>query len=97
MVKIGNYNYEKSTRKDKKLMVRIEKDGKEKLIHFGNPKFEHYYDKTRIWKELDHNNKDRRQNYLLRSAGIKNKEGNLTKDDEFSPNWHSRRILWSSK
>ena len=90
MVKIGKYDYKKSTRKDKKLMVVIDN----KLIHFGNPKYEHYYDKTRIWKELDHNNKDRRQNYLLRSAGIKNKEGNLTKDDKFSPNYHARKILW---
>lgn len=94
MVKIGNYEYERSTRKDKKLMVRVNKDGKDKLIHFGARDMQHYFDKTRIWKELDHNNKDRRENYLLRSAGIKDKQGNLTKDDKFSPNWHSRKILW---
>lgn len=90
MVKIGKYNYEKSTRKDKKLMVKV--DGK--LIHFGNPNYQHFFDKTRIWKELDHNNKERRKNYLTRSAGIKNKENKLTKDDKFSPNYHARRILW---
>jgi len=90
MVKIGKYDYVKSTRKDKKLMVKVE----DKLIHFGNPNYQHYYDKTRIWKELDHNNKDRRTNYLTRSSGIKNKEGKFTKDDKFSPNYHARRILW---
>ncbi len=94
MVKIGKYNYEKSTRKDKKLMVKVKKDGKEKLIHFGARDMEHYYDKTRIWKELDHKNEKRRKNYLTRSAGIKDKEGNLTKNNPMSPNYHSRRILW---
>ena len=30
MVKVGKYNYEKSTRPDKKLMVVVEKDGKKR-------------------------------------------------------------------
>ncbi len=90
MVKIGKYDYEKSTRKDKKLMVIV--NGKK--IHFGNPNYEQYKDKTGIWKELDHLDKNRRKNYLTRSAGIKNKEGKLTKDMETSPNYHSRLILW---
>tara|TARA_R100000353_G_scaffold157111_2_gene116152 strand:+ start:4929 stop:5222 length:294 start_codon:yes stop_codon:yes gene_type:complete len=97
MVKIGRYNYEKSTNPNKKLMVVVEKDGKKRTIHFGNrkaPANEHFFDKTRIWKSLDHGDKERRKNYLSRSAGIKNKEGKLTKDDPFSPNYHARRILW---
>lgn len=36
-----------------------------------------------------------RKNYLTRSAGIKNKNGKLTMNDKFSPNYHSRRDLWS--
>ena len=90
MVKIGRYNYEKSTRPDKKLMVLV----KGKTIHFGSREMEHFKDKTGIWKSKDHNDETRRQNYLRRSAGIKNKEGKLTKDDPESPNFHARRILW---
>lgn len=97
MVRIGRYNYEKSTNPNKKLMVVVEKDGKKRTIHFGNrkaPANEHFKDKTGIWKSLDHGDTQRRKNYLSRSGGIKNKEGKLTKDDPFSPNYHSRKILW---
>ena len=102
MVKVGKYNYEKSTRPNKKLMVVVEKDGKKKTVHFGNRTAsagsknnnQHFKDRTGIWKSLDHGDKDRRKNFLTRSAGIKNKEGKLTKDDPFSPNYHARRILW---
>lgn len=94
MVKVGKYNYEKSTRPDKKLMVVVEKDGKKKTVHFGARKMEHFKDKTGIWRSKDHGDKDRRKNFLTRSAGIKNKAGGLTKDDPFSPNYHARRILW---
>lgn len=94
MVKVGKFNYEKSTRPDKKLMVVVEKDGKKKTVHFGSRKMEHFKDRTGIWKSKDHGDKDRRKNFLTRSAGIKNKSGGLTKDDPFSPNYHARRILW---
>lgn len=94
MVKVGRYNYEKSTNPNKKLMVVVEKDGKKRTIHFGDRKMEHFKDKSGIWKSLDHGDTQRRKNYLTRSAGIKNKEGKLTKDDPFSPNYHARRVLW---
>ena len=90
MVKIGKYNYEKSTNPKKKLMVIV--DGKK--IHFGSRAMEHFKDKTGIWSNKDHNDPVRRKNYLSRSAGIKKKDGSLTKDDPMSANYHSRRILW---
>jgi hypothetical protein len=90
MVKIGKYNYEKSTKKDKKLMTIV--DGK--TIHFGSSKMEHFKDQTGIWSNKDHGDKVRRKNYLTRSAGIKNKKGELSKDDPKSPNYHARKILW---
>ena len=90
MVKIGKYNYEKSNRKNKKLVVIVNN----KKIHFGDSRLQHFKDKTGIWASLDHNDKERRKNYLTRSAGIKRKDGTLTKDDPTSPNYHSRRILW---
>ena len=73
MVKIGKYDYEKSTRKDKKLMTTV--NGK--TIHFGNPNYQHFKDRTEIWKRLDHNDPQRRKNYLARAKGIKNKKGQL--------------------
>ncbi len=89
-VKIGKYTYFKSDKKDKKLMTEV--NGKK--VHFGSSKMEHFKDKTGIWKSKDHGDKDRRKNYLTRSAGIKKKDGTLTKDDPTSPNYHSRKILW---
>jgi len=90
MVKVGRYNYEKSTRKDKKLMVVVDN----KLIHFGARDMQHFKDKTGIWSELDHNDKKRRENYLKRSKGIKNKKGELTYLNPLSPNYHAIKILW---
>lgn len=89
-IKIGKYIYFKSDKKGKKLMTIV--DGK--TIHFGNTAYQHFKDKTGFWKKLDHNDKERRKNYLSRSGGIKNKKNQLTKDDVGSPNYHSRNILW---
>jgi len=90
MVKINGLEYTKSTRKGKKLMVRVEG----KLIHFGSSDMEHYKDKTGIWSSLNHQNEKRRQMYIARASGIKNKQGALTKDDPTSANYHAIRILW---
>ena len=56
-MKIGKYNYEKSTKKGKKLQVVV--DGK--TIHFGNDKYQQYEDKTKIWKSKDHKDEVRRK------------------------------------
>ena len=93
MVKIGKYTYSRSTKKGKKLMTVV--NGK--TIPFGDISMEHFKDKTNLLpKRLNHNDKDRRKNYLTRSAGIKDKSGKLTKDNPMSPNYHSRRILWDA-
>ncbi len=89
MVKIGKYNYEKSDKKNKKLMVVVDN----KIIHFGDIRYQHFKDKTGIHKNLDHGDDKRRKNYLNRSAFQKNKDG-LTKDNPNSANYHARRILW---
>ena len=90
MVKIGKYDYKKSTNPKKKLMVEVNN----KIIHFGSRDMEQFKDKTGIWKSKDHNDDKRRKNYLSRSAGIKRKDGTLTKNDPTSANFHSRNILW---
>lgn len=91
MVKIGGYTYMKSTRKGKKLMTEV--DGKK--VHFGQLGYDHFFDKTGLLpKSMNHNDAKRRQNYLTRSAGQKNKKGQLLKDMPSSPVYHARRILW---
>ena len=94
MVKVGRYEYKKSTKPSAKLMVVVEKDGKKRTIHFGSRQMEHFKDKTGIWSSKNHGDPKRRKSYLARSGGIKNKAGSLTKDDPFSANYHARRVLW---
>jgi len=71
-----------STRATKKKMVLAEKSGCLKLIHFGDPNYRHNYSKTA------------RENYLKRSAGIRNAKGELTATDKHSANYWARKILW---
>lgn len=76
----------KSTAKNKKMMVLATKTvgGKRraKLIHFGAIGYGHNY------------SKEAKKNYLTRSAGIRNKQGKLTKTDRWSANYWARKILW---
>ncbi len=76
----------RSNAKGKKMMVFATKivDGKRrgKIIHFGAVGYGHNYSKKA------------KQNYLTRSAGIRNKEGKLTKNDKWSPNYWARKVLW---
>lgn len=90
MIKVGKYTYEKSTRKDKKLMTKINN----KTIHFGDAKMEHYKDRTGIWKDKDHNDKTRRASFRKRTEGIKKKDGTPAYLDPNQPAWHSYHILW---
>ncbi len=79
------YKPVKSDRKGKKGMVYVKKDGKKKLIHFGDSSMKDF---------TQHGDKARRKNYLARSGGIKNKEGKLTKNDKNSANYWSRKVNW---
>ena len=82
----------KSTRPDKKYMVRTPKG---KLIHFGDAKMEHYEDKALgIWSHLDHGDIMRRMNYRKRAKGIRNKDGKQTYKDPEYANFYSYHLLW---
>ena len=72
----------KSTRKNKKLMVLNDNN---KIIHFG---FSPMSDFTK------HKDKKRQTNYCLRSAGIRDGSGKLTKNNRESANYYSRTFLW---
>lgn len=94
MVKVGRYNYEKSTIKGKKLMVVVNKNGKKKTIHFGDSSMQHFKDKTGIWSSKNHGDKERQKSYLARAKGIKKKDGSLAYKDPLSANYHAVRVLW---
>ena len=72
---------------NKKLVILVEKNGKRKLLHFGDKRYTNWG---------IHKNKARLQSYLKRSAGIRDKQGRLTKNNPFSANYWSRKILWNS-
>jgi hypothetical protein len=72
----------KSTRKNKKFKVLTPKG---KIIHFGYSPMEDF---------TQHKDKDRRKNYCVRSAGIKDKNGRLTKNNKESANYYARKHLW---
>jgi hypothetical protein len=77
----------KSNVKGKKYSVIVMKDGKRKKVNFGDVNMEDF---------RQHKDEKRRKSYLARSAGIRNKEGKLTKDDKTSANFWSRRYLWNA-
>jgi len=76
-----------SKAKGKKMSVYVMKNGKKKLIHFGDASMLDY---------TQHKDDKRRSSYLARSAGIRDKNGKLTKDDKNSSNYWSRRVLWNA-
>ena len=69
----------------KKGMVYVMKNGAKRLIHFGDASMKDF---------TQHKDPARRKNYLARSGGIKNKAGQLTKNDKNSANYWSRKINW---
>lgn len=77
------YKPYKSTKAGKEGMVYIKsKDGKPRLIHFGDSKMGQHP-----------NDPERKKSYCARSAGIKDGKGNLTKNNKNSPNYWSR-LMW---
>ena len=74
-----------SSNKKKKGMEYVLKENRKRLIHFGDSSMEDY---------RQHKDPKRRKNYLSRSAGIRDKYGNLTKNNKNSANYYSRKWLW---
>ncbi len=75
----------KSKAKGKKKSVYVMKNGKKKLIHFGDSSMKDY---------TQHKDPKRRKAYLARAKGIKNKQGKLTYKDKNSANYWAIRTLW---
>jgi hypothetical protein len=81
MVKIVDIN--PSTKKNKKLVATLD-DGTS--IHFGSKNSQTY---------LDHQDKDKRFNYLKRHMANQN-EAHLIKNNKVSPATLSARLLWGA-
>ena len=77
----------KSKAKNKKMSVYVMRDGKKKLIHFGDSSMEDY---------TQHKDKKRRENYLKRSAGITTKSGIKTAYNKNYANYWSRKWNWGA-
>ena len=91
------YKIFKSTSKNKKYSVYVKGDNaKTKLIHFGDTRYQQYKDTTplKLYSDLNHNDTIRRNRYLQRAKGIKDKQGNLTWKDKNSANYYSVKYLW---
>jgi len=75
-----------STRKNKKFSVYVMKEGTKRLIHFGQSGYQDF---------RQHKDEKRRESYLKRAKGIKNKKGELTWKDKNTSNYYSVRYLWN--
>jgi len=76
----------KSKAKNKKYAVYVMKDGKKKLINFGDSRMQDF---------RQHKDEKRRKSYLARARGIRNKKGELTYKDKNTANYWSVHKLWS--
>tara|TARA_R110002111_G_C5851903_1_gene359823 strand:+ start:488 stop:784 length:297 start_codon:yes stop_codon:yes gene_type:complete len=82
------YRPVKSTKSGKKGMVYVKSSsGGTRLIHFGDSNMKDF---------TQHKDATRRKSYLARSGGIRDKSGNLTKNNKNSANYYSRKYLWNA-
>tara|TARA_R110000796_G_scaffold219118_3_gene335156 strand:- start:1225 stop:1506 length:282 start_codon:yes stop_codon:yes gene_type:complete len=77
-----------SKAKNKSYSVYVMKDGKTKLINFGDSRYEVYY---------QHKDKQRQKSYLARAKGIRDKNGNLTWKDKNTANYWSVKNWQNTK
>lgn len=83
-----NFYIARSRVKNKKYSIFIKEDGKYKyLLSFGDKRYQHYKDTTpeRLYKNLDHNDPERRRLYYARHGKTNNK---------YSAKYWSNNYLW---
>jgi hypothetical protein len=85
--------FRKSPLKNKKYRVILDNG---KIIDFGDIRYHHYQDKTplKLYSNLDHNDKKRRDLYLKRAKKIKDKNGKLTYNNKQTANYYAIKYLW---
>ena len=75
----------KSKAKNKKYSVYVMKNGKKRLIHFGDKRYQHFKDKLGKYSSLNHGDKERRKRYYARHG--------KTNDKNTAKYW-ANKILW---
>ena len=75
----------KSSAKNKKYSVYVMKNGKKRLIHFGDSRYGQFKDKLGEYKHLDHGDPKRKELYYKR-------HGKAT--DKNTAKYWSHRVLW---
>lgn len=70
------------TRKNKKYAARIIFEGRERIVHFGDSRYQQYKDTTplKLYKHLDHNDWGRKQRYLARHKNDNGPAGVLARE-----------------
>ena len=74
-----------SRAKNKKYSVYVMRDGKRKLIHFGDSRHQHFRDKLNHVSHLDHNDERRRELWYARHGRT---------NDRSSARYWAARVLW---
>ena len=76
-----------SKAKNKKYSVFVKANNKKgyKIIHFGDKRYEHFSDKLKFYKHLDHKDEKRKKNYYARHGKDKGKD---------TSKYWSHKILW---
>lgn len=65
----------------------------DRVVHFGDTRYQHYKDRIGLFAKLDHNDAKRRKNYRTRHGAIMAK-GGLAIEVKFSPAYFSYYYLW---
>ena len=81
--------FELSNRQHKKYMsvLQNKKNNKYIYIHFGDNRYQQYHDKIGDYKDLNHNDKQRRLNYHQRHQ-------HFIRKGYYSPGYFSMKYLW---
>ena len=74
-----------SKAKNKKCSVYVRKHGRKRLIHFGDKRYQQYRDKLGHYRELDHNDPERRKRCYDRHG---------PSGDKDTAKYWSHKILW---
>ena len=71
--------------------------GQYKIVSFGKPGYQQYYDKLGMWSKFNHHDKKRRSNYRARHGAIYiniNGESKLSYKVPYTKEWFSWNMLW---
>ena len=79
-----------STRKNKKYMAILNTN---RVIHFGDKRYQQYFDKLKKYSKKNHLDKSRRRNYFLRHSGVPTKSKALKKEFTKSNGKYNAKIL----